>query len=92
MRVYDIGRAAAAREAAADDEPGSEVAFLHGHSGAVFGVDFSHDRQLLFSASADGTVRLWHMELEACLNSYRHASSHSHSETSFCPIMAVGSV
>ena len=92
MRVYDIERAAAAREAAADDEPGGEVAFLHGHSGAVFGVDFSHDRQLLFSASADGTVRLWHLELAACLNSYRHAASHLHPGTSVCPIMAAASV
>ena len=64
--------------AAADRQPGSEAgkpestSFLRGHTGAVFGVDFSLDQELLFSASADGSVRLWSTELAANLAAYRY--------------------
>jgi len=54
-----------------DDTPGPELTQLIGHSGPVHGLDFSHDASLLFSASADGTLRLWHIELATCLNKYR---------------------
>ena len=39
---------------AADD---GWVTYFTGHSGPVCGLDFSPDNQLLYSASADGTVR-----------------------------------
>lgn len=51
--------------------PGPSSACLRGHTGAVYGVDFTPDQQLLLSASADGTVRLWSTELAANLAAYR---------------------
>lgn len=62
VRLYDLraraqggssGAAAAAASAAGSDW----VSCFHGHSAPVFGLDFSSDNQLLFSASGDGTVR-----------------------------------
>lgn len=38
-----------------------------GHTGPVYGADFSPDDQLLLSSGADGTVRLWSMELSTGL-------------------------
>lgn len=71
MRVYDMEKAAALRaEASEGDEPGEVTTFV-GHSSSVYGIDFSPDSQLLLSASGDGSVRLWHLPLSACLNSYR---------------------
>ena len=70
MRLYHVDRSSAASP---DDTPGPELTELVGHSGPVYGLDFSHDASLLFSASADGTLRLWHLELAACLNMYRWA-------------------
>lgn len=70
VRVYDVQKAAGAREGGPGDEPGDEVTEFRGHSGAVYGVDFSSDNQLLVSASGDGTIRLWHLPLKACLNAY----------------------
>jgi WD40 repeat protein len=32
---------------------------LKGHTGDVYGLAFSPDRQQLASASADGTVKMW---------------------------------
>ena len=45
-RLDDAARAAA-------------VTHLCGHTAAVHGLDFSSDRRLLLSASADGTLRAW---------------------------------
>ena len=47
---------------------------LWGHSAAVNAVDFSPDLRLLFSASVDGTVRLWSLGLAANLVAYRCAA------------------
>lgn len=35
------------------------VKHMHGHSGSITGLSYSTDQELLFSSSADGTVRLW---------------------------------
>ena len=48
---------------------------LWGHSAAVNAVDFSPDLRLLFSASVDGTVRLWSLGLAANLVAYRCAAT-----------------
>ena len=48
---------------------------LWGHSAAVNAVDFSPDLRLLFSASGDGTVRLWSLGLAANLVAYRCAAT-----------------
>ena len=71
IRVYDMEKAGETAAGTTAQEPGDEVLELSGHSGAVSGLDFSPDTDLLFSASSDGTLRLWHLPLVACLNSYR---------------------
>jgi len=43
--------------AAANTLPTDWITHFTGHSAPVFGLDFSPDNQLLFSASGDGTVR-----------------------------------
>jgi len=40
---------------------------LHGHSNRVFSVAFSHNGQLLASASADRTIKLWNPHTGQCL-------------------------
>ena len=54
------GRKASQQEAAASDQ--GVVSLLWGHSGAVYGLDYGPDQQLLYTSSADGTVRLWSTE------------------------------
>lgn len=71
MRVYDLQKISESSGPHSDDLPGPEMTQLCGHSGPIFGLDFSHDKSLLFSCSADSTVRVWHLELAACLNLYR---------------------
>lgn len=56
-------------------------AVLHGHSGPVYNVTFSSGSQYALSASQDGDVRLWSVELARCLVSY---CSHS------APVWKVG--
>ncbi|ODQ65012.1 WD40 repeat-like protein [Nadsonia fulvescens var. elongata DSM 6958] len=53
-----------------DDEPSMNKR-LKGHSGAVFGLDFSPDNRYLLSCSEDRTVRLWSMETFTNLVSYK---------------------
>lgn len=52
-------------------DPDAPFTRLIGHSGPVYGVDFSPDEELLLSCSADGTIRLWSTEMKANLVSYR---------------------
>src|SRR5262249_11657072 len=42
-----------------DPIQGAERLTLHGHTGPVTSLVFSHNRNLLASASLDGTIRLW---------------------------------
>ncbi|KFD66451.1 hypothetical protein M514_05687 [Trichuris suis] len=42
-----------------------------GHSGPVYGVSYSADKQLLLSCSEDSTIRLWSIPLRTSLLSYR---------------------
>ena len=74
VRIYDLEKMANARSLAQDQEAdGGEVSLLWGHSGAVYGLDYSPDRHLLFTSSSDGTVRLWSTELAFNLVAYRCA-------------------
>lgn len=71
VRIYDLEKMAAARSQAQDQSAGSAVSLLWGHSAAVYGLDYTPDQQLLFTSSADGTVRLWSTELAVNLVAYR---------------------
>ena len=41
------------------DKKGEIVSIAKGHEDAVNGVAFNHDNNALYSASSDGTVRVW---------------------------------
>jgi len=82
VRVCDVPATAAARAAPGRDPDGQEpapaapppaAAALWGHAGPVYAADLSDDGQALFTASGDGTVRLWSTELWANLVAYRRA-------------------
>ena len=45
----------------------SATTTLYGHDGPVYGLSFSPDRRILYSAGCDGTVRMWATELGANL-------------------------
>jgi WD40 repeat protein len=45
-----------------DVRQGTLVRRLEGHSGFIFGIDWSPEHDLLVSAGADGTVRWWNPE------------------------------
>jgi transcription initiation factor TFIID subunit 5 len=45
-----------------DDEKTFDTKTLCGHSGPVYGVSFSPDRQFLLSCSEDNTIRLWSLQ------------------------------
>lgn len=67
VRVYDAAKSTAKCAKHQRDE----VHVLRGHSRPVYGLDFSPDSKLLLSASGDGTVRLWSLDLFANLVAYR---------------------
>ncbi|CAL8269474.1 transcription initiation factor TFIID subunit 5 [Gadus morhua] len=54
-----------------DEKTASESKILHGHSGPVYGISFSPDRNYLLSCSEDGTVRLWSLQTFTCLVGYK---------------------
>lgn len=56
IRLYALDRAAGAA-GGGGAAAAAGVSHLRGHSAAVYGVDYSADGQLLFSASGDGCVR-----------------------------------
>ena len=61
--VTEAGKVAGAR-------PAVPHMLLCGHSAPVYGLDFSPDGEHLLSCSTDFTVRLWSLELQACLCVY----------------------
>eukprot|EP00891_Asterochloris_glomerata_P003035 jgi/Astpho2/3035/Aster-03343 len=73
VRVFDV--ASQNSNVADGAAPGMALeggaTMLWGHSAAVNAVDFSPDLRLLFSASVDGTIRLWSLGLAANLVAYR---------------------
>ena len=54
-----------------EEEEGPGYLGLEGHAGPVYAASFSADWQNLYSASGDGTVRLWSLELGAGVMAYR---------------------
>ncbi|XP_062866560.1 transcription initiation factor TFIID subunit 5 isoform X2 [Trichomycterus rosablanca] len=54
-----------------DERTASESKILYGHSGPVYAVSFSPDRNYLLSSSEDGTVRLWSLQTFTCLVAYK---------------------
>ncbi|GBG85174.1 hypothetical protein CBR_g39739 [Chara braunii] len=55
----------------AHGQKGRTYALLLGHTGPVYGLDFSPDSKYLLSSSADCTVRLWSVELNVNLVCYK---------------------
>ncbi|XP_014484463.1 PREDICTED: transcription initiation factor TFIID subunit 5 [Dinoponera quadriceps] len=54
------------------DERTSESARnLYGHSGPVYSLSFSPDRNLLLSSSEDATIRLWSLHTWTCVVCYK---------------------
>jgi len=73
-RLYDLkdgaeGLSEAARTAGLSGT--QPAAVMRGHTGPVYGVDFSPDGSLLVSGSADGTARIWTTELKCCAATYQ---------------------
>jgi hypothetical protein len=58
-RVVRVHVTLAAPARALRDEPVGEIRRLVGHTLGVFGVGFSPDSRLAFSAGVDGSLRLW---------------------------------
>uniref|UniRef100_A0A8C6KCP0 TAF5 RNA polymerase II, TATA box binding protein (TBP)-associated factor n=1 Tax=Nothobranchius furzeri TaxID=105023 RepID=A0A8C6KCP0_NOTFU len=54
-----------------DEKTASELKILYGHSGPVYGISFSPDRNYLLSSSEDGTIRLWSLQTFTCLVGYK---------------------
>ena len=58
-------------EATKPDEPAPPPSTLVGHSGSIFGLDFSPDNDYLISGSEDKTIRLWSVEAKKNLVCYK---------------------
>lgn len=54
-----------------DERSSADCKLLVGHSGPVYSTSFSPDRNLLLSASGDGTVRLWNLYTFSTLVCYK---------------------
>lgn len=54
-----------------------QVKHLYGHSGCITGLSYSTDQAVLFSSSADGTVRLWSTQWCKNLAAYRWVAAAS---------------
>ncbi|XP_014204120.1 transcription initiation factor TFIID subunit 5 [Copidosoma floridanum] len=54
-----------------DDKTAESVRSLYGHSGPVYCLSFSPDKNLLLSCSEDGTVRLWSLHTWTCVVCYK---------------------
>ncbi|XP_071823435.1 transcription initiation factor TFIID subunit 5-like [Apostichopus japonicus] len=54
-----------------DERSSTDCKVLVGHSGPVYATSFSPDRNLLLSASGDGTVRLWNLFTFSTLVCYK---------------------
>ncbi|KAK0175489.1 hypothetical protein PV327_009236 [Microctonus hyperodae] len=54
-----------------DDRTAETARTLHGHSGPVYSLTFSPDRNLLLSCSEDTTIRLWSLHTWSCIVCYR---------------------
>lgn len=70
MRIYNLEKIGQKSDSPADP-PDAPVNVLWGHSGAVYGLDYTPDNQLLYTCSGDGTVRLWSTEMAVNLVAYR---------------------
>ncbi|XP_011500143.1 PREDICTED: transcription initiation factor TFIID subunit 5 [Ceratosolen solmsi marchali] len=54
-----------------DEKTAETVRTLYGHSGPVYCLSFSPDRNLLLSCAEDGTVRLWSLHTWTCVVCYK---------------------
>lgn len=54
-----------------DERSGETSRSLFGHNGTIYAVSFSPDRSLLLSCSEDTSIRLWSLQIWACLVVYK---------------------
>lgn len=65
-----------------------KTAVLRGHSGAVYGADFSPDDRFALTASADSTVRLWSLASKSNVVTYRgHTGGFPVWDVNFAPLL-----
>jgi transcription initiation factor TFIID subunit 5 len=61
------------------NEPDRSHAVLRGHSGPVYKASMSPDQRFVLSASADTTIRLWHLPTQSNVVSHLHFEFLHHS-------------
>ncbi|XP_071553825.1 transcription initiation factor TFIID subunit 5 [Temnothorax nylanderi] len=54
-----------------DDRTSETARHLYGHSGPIYSLSFSPDRNLLLSSSEDTTIRLWSLHTWTCVVCYK---------------------